>query len=525
MNCSNAFAPGKPVESRWGVVINGLCINGENLTHPESHDSSEKEAVALGATASFSELTPLPNWKVAKHAAGEAGGWENATFNSKLRFRVNQIYGWDLRNHSFASAKLVAMFIRARMILWSLAGFLILGVVLYQIPAIKSRLGWRYAVWSTYLQNAVDPVGQMPTPLPSTPFATFTPAPPTPTQPATEPPMSTPPPLPSQASLPSPEYELQGINNCGPATLAMTLRMYGWQGDQYDVAKIIKPEDRDRNVNPDELRYYVLNEAGWLRAEYRVAGDIDVLKRLLAANYPVIIEEASTLDPQDANGPNDDLWDAHYLLITGYDDSAGVFSVQDSFRPLNKEVAYDRIMKDWKPFNYLYMVIYLPQDEEEVKSILGPDWDPDQNRQNALSIAQSATGADANDAFAWFNLGSNLVYFERYTEAAQAFDKAFTIGLPQRMTRYQFFPFFAYYNADRIDYLLELTENTYKPINGYYAEEALLWHGYGLLRKGDTNGALADWNKALKVHPNYCDAEKAVNNYIQPTYELTGCSP
>ena len=93
------------------------------------------------------------------------------------------------------------------------------------------------------------------------------------------------------------------------------------------------------------------------------------------------------------------------------------------------------------------------------------------------------------------------------------------------MTRYQFWPFSAYFNADRIDYLLQLTENTYKPINGNYSEEALLWHGYGLLRKGDGVGALSDWNKALKVHPDYCDAEKAINVYIQPTYSLTGCSP
>ena len=109
-----------------------------------------------------------------------------------------------------------------------------------------------------------------------------------------------------------------------------------------------------------------------------------------------------------------------------------------------------------------------------------------------------------------------LVYFERYNEAAQAFDKAFTIGLPQRMTRYQFWPFFAYYNAGRIDYLLQITENTYKSISGEYSEEALLWHGYGLLSKGDTTGALADWNKALKVHPNYCDAETS-HQYLYST--------
>jgi len=412
-------------------------------------------------------------------------------------------------------------------ILLGLAGLLLGSMLVYQIPAVQSRLAWRFEVWSTYFQNAVDPVGKMPTPLPSTPFATFTPESPTPTTLATQPFTSTPTPLPPppQAALPAPNYELQGINNCGPATLTMALRVYGWSGDQYDIAKIIKPVPQDRNVNPDELRYFVLNEAGWLRAEYRVAGDLNIIKRLIAANYPVIIEEQSKLDPQDANGPADDLWDAHYLLITGYDDQSSTITAQDSYHGANLKIPYDKLMTDWKPFNYLYMVIYLPQDEGEVKSILGANWDPDQNRQNAIAIAQADIATNPNDSFAWFNLGSSLVYFERYSEAAGAFDKAFTIGLPQRMTRYQFFPFFAYYNADRIDYLLTLTENTYKPIPGNYSEEALLWHGYGLLRKGDNTGAMADWNKALKVHPDFCDAEKAINNYIQPTYQLTNCSP
>ncbi len=391
-----------------------------------------------------------------------------------------------------------------------LAGFILFALLMYQIPYVKSAVSWRIEVWSTYFKNTVDPVGAMPTPLPSTPFATFTPQPPTSTPLATKQPTFTPIPLPAQVSLPSPKYEVQGINNCGPATLAMTLRMYGWQGDQYDIAKIIKPIDKDRNVNPDELRYYILNEAGWLRAEFRVAGDITLLKRLLAANYPVIIEEASTLNPQDANGPNDDLWDAHYLLITGYDDITSTLTAQDPLRGPDKKITYDQFITDWKPFNYVYMVIYLPQDEEEVKSILGADWQPDQNREKALAIAQAAITSDARDNFAWFNLGTNLVYFDRYKEAAQAYDEAFTIGLPQRMTRYQFGPFFAYYNNDQIDYLLELTENTYKPINGYYAEEALLWHGYGLYRKGDYQGALMDWNKALEVHPGYHDAEIAI---------------
>jgi tetratricopeptide (TPR) repeat protein len=413
-----------------------------------------------------------------------------------------------------------------RNILIALAGVIILALLIYQIPAVKSRLSWRMDVWLAQFNNTVDPV-TIPTPVPSTPFATFTPEPPTST-PFTltnASPTLTAAPLPAQVSLTVPKYEVQGINNCGPATLAMTLRMYGWTGTQYDIANLVKPIDKDRNVNPDELRYYILNQAGWLRAEFRVAGDVNLLKRLLAANYPVIIEEQSTLRPQDANGPKDDLWDAHYLLINGYDDAEGVVIAQDPLRGPDKRISYDQLMKDWKPFNYVFMVIYFPQDEDEVKTILGDLWDPGQSRTKAMDLAQAAVTADSNDAFAWFNLGSNLVYFDRYKEAAEAYDKAFTIGLPQRMTRYQFGPFFAYYNNDQIDYLLQLTEATYKPIPGYYSEEALLWHGYGLIRKGDYKGALANWNKALEVHPKYCDAEKAINTYIQPTYDLTNCSP
>jgi len=420
----------------------------------------------------------------------------------------------------------MAMFCtRGRTIVAGLGVLLLACLLLLLLPAVRSRVEWRYEVWSTYIRNVVDPVGPMPTPVPSTPRPNPTTPPPTATSVGTVVPTATAPALPVQVSLRAPEYERQGINNCGPATLAMALRMYGWEGDQYEIAGIIKPIDKDRNVNPEELRYFVLNEAGWLRAEYRVAGDIQVLKRLLAANYPVIIEEASTLLPEDANGPNDDMWDAHYLLVTGYDDTTVTITAHDPLRGPDKKIPYDLLMADWKPFNYLYMVIYFPEHEAEVASILRENWDPEINRQTALTIAQEATVEDPSDAFAWFNLGSVLVYFERYQEAAQAFDRSFTIGLPQRMTRYQFWPFVAYYNADQIEYLLQLTENTYKIINGQYSEEALLWHGYGLLRKGDIDGAAEDWNKALSVHPRYCDAERAINEFIALTHDLTGCSP
>jgi tetratricopeptide (TPR) repeat protein len=230
---------------------------------------------------------------------------------------------------------------------------------------------------------------------------------------------------------------------------------------------------------------------------------------LLAANYPVIVESVTSLDPNDALGPNDDLWAAHYLLLTGYDDATQTFTAQDSYHGPDQQVPYQTLKADWEPFNNLYIVIYFPQDEEEMKSLLGADWDADQNRQRALELAQAAAQVNENDSFAWFNLGSNLVYFERYDEAALAYDKSRQLSLPLRMFRYQFGPFFAYFHSNRIDDLLVLTD--YARGITDMSEEAWLWYGWGLYRKGDTEGALSAWNKALSINgAPYVDARSAI---------------
>ncbi len=391
----------------------------------------------------------------------------------------------------------------------------LLAVLIYQIPVVNEAVAWRADKFSVYVKNMIHPVGRVPTALPVTQQAT-TPTP-IPVQTKTtsnlQPtviPTNTLPPLPAQALLASPPYEQQTPNNCGPAALSMMLHMFGWEGSQEDVAKIIKPILQDRNVNPEELRYYVRNEAGWLNLEYRVNGDIQLLKRLIATNYPVIIEGTTALDPNDALGPNDDLWAAHYLLLTGYDDSMQEFTVQDTYHGADRKVSYSQLATEWKPFNYLFMVVYLPQEEQEIKDLLGSNWDPDLNRQNALTASQADTVSNPSDAFVWFNYGSNLVYFERYDEAAQAYDKAREIGLPLRMFRYQFGPFISYFHSGRIDDLLILTD--YARGVTEMSEEAWLWYGWGLYSKGDVDGAMKAWNKAIAINPSsYVDAYRAID--------------
>ena len=393
---------------------------------------------------------------------------------------------------------------------------LLAAYLIYLLPPVRSRVDWRLEVARTYLRGVLNPAGALPTPearLTLTPTSTTpptaTPLPELPTATAvlTSTPQPTPTPIPGAVTLNPPAWELQGPNNCGPASLAMYLRYYGWEGDQNTITAVVKPLEEDRNVNPEEMVYFVRNYAGWLNAEFRVGGDLDLLRQLLAAGFPVLIEESFYFE--QPYWPNDDLWAAHYLLLTGYDDTTQVFIGQDSFHGADQRVAYTTLDEYWQIFNRVYLLVYLPGQQAALQAILGANWDASANRQHALEVAQAETQAEPDNAFAWFNLGSNLVYFERYGEAATAYDTARTLGLPQRMLRYQFGPFFAYFHAHLdtdllalADYALEITPNS---------EEALLWHGWALYRQGETNKAIDDWRAALEANPTYLDAQYALD--------------
>jgi hypothetical protein len=412
---------------------------------------------------------------------------------------------------------------RLKKLISTLLGMLALaGLVgiIYSLPPVQQRLGWRLDFALAYARGVVNPVGKMPTALPQPRVVTFSRPTATPnnppaapaqaesqTSPTPLPPTPTASPIPAAVSLPAPRWEKQDANNCGPATLALYLRYYSWEGDQYTISELVKPQRDDRNVNVDELLFYTRTRAGWLNSLFRVDGDIELLKQLLAAGIPVMIEETFVFDEE--YWPNDDNWAAHYNLLTAYDDATQTFTTQDTFIGADRRVSYARLDEDWRSFNRVYLLVYPPNLEETVKQILGEDWDEAVNRQNALETAQAETEQRPEDAFAWFNLGANLVYFERYDEAAAAFDQARAIGLPQRMLRYQFSPFFAYFYTRRMedlaaisDYALQITKNS---------EEALLWRGWGLFRQGDSVAALESFQQALAENPNYQDARYAID--------------
>lgn len=391
-----------------------------------------------------------------------------------------------------------------------LAGLVVAGFLIYLIPWVRLRVDWQLDRAATYLRSLAQPVEALPAPqisVAQTEPPAHTPLPPTAT------PQASPTPLPDAARLAAPAYERQGPNNCGPATLALYLRFYGWAGDQYDISDEVKPVNADRNVNVDELIHYARNNAGWLQSIYRVGGTIERIKQFLAAGIPVMIEEGEYLE--DDAWPNDDRWAGHYILITAYDDANQTFTYQDTWKGPDLTRPYAEVDEFWQQFNRVYILLYTPDQEPLVREILGVDWDEDANRQNALLAAEAETGGDPQNAYAWFNLGMNQVYFEDYGAAAGSFDQARLIGLPQRMLRYQFGPFFAYYNTGRMDDMNELVDYALQITDA--SEEALIWKGWVLYRQGDTNGAIAQFRLAQTANPESVYADQALTSIgVQP---------
>lgn len=404
---------------------------------------------------------------------------------------------------------------------------LAVGGLLYQIPSIQRRVNWEMDKAQMYLMGVFDPVKPIPTalgqvepiqsqlatltPTPTLTPATSTPTPqqsPTPTLSPT--PTQTPTPIPNQVLLPAPQHDVQLINSCGPATLAHYLRFYSWNGNQSKIIEVVQSKPEDRNVNVEELVYYVRNFAGWLKAEFRVGGDLALLRRFIAAGIPVMIETGTTLD-QDY-WPGDDRWAGHYLLMIGYDESKNTFIAHDAWRGPHRVMTNDEVEQTWQPFNHVYILVYPPDKEPTVKALLGTDWDPQANRKHALEDALARTKSEPGNAFAWFNYGSNLLFFDRFTEAATAYDKARELNLPQRFLRYQFGPFIAYFHGNRISDLMALAD--YGLRMSPTSEETMLWKAWGFYRQGKKDDALKLLEKALEINPRYEDAKYAIG-FIQ----------
>ncbi len=333
-------------------------------------------------------------------------------------------------------------------------------------------------------------------------------------------------PTPSPTPLPV-AFQIEGINNtpqkfnnCGPANLSLTLAFHGVEINQLDIGAALKPNYDDRNVSPHEMAAYV-NEQTPLRAAIFSGGDLALLKKLVAAGFPVIIEKG--LLPSEWEG-----WMGHYLTVYGYDDAAQEFISMDTYLgPWDGGVhsdSYETMAEFWGHFNYTFVLVYPAERETAVHTLLTTRFtDPLLMWQQAAQTAQTEIDAAPDDAFAWFNLGTSLTHLgklsdqpEFYANAAAAFDQARILGLPRRMLWYQFEMYEAYLANGRFQDIFTLATANEISEGGRNVEETYLYLGHAHLAAGDMTNAKIAYGRALELNPNFTQAQQALNAIASP---------
>ncbi|MFC4427754.1 C39 family peptidase [Deinococcus navajonensis] len=361
---------------------------------------------------------------------------------------------------------------------------------------------------------------------PSAPEATETPPPlpaaeaispaPAPAVPAL--PVPKPQPLPAQAQIPEIRHEYQRLNNCGPVTIGMALSRWGSALNQYDIAPRLKPVRGDVNVSPDELAAYARSQG--MDVHLARGGDRTLLRTLLAAGFPVIVE--TWFVTPDSGGMG------HYRLLTGYDDRAMTFRALDSYLgPL--KLAYGTFDELWRSFGRLYLVVAPPAKAPVLRRLLGTRADRPAAKQAWLR-ATEAEAAHRGDAVAFLNLGQARLDLGDARGAARAFDQAFAAnpdpgldptrpgwvqgGLPWRTLWYTFGPLEAWVRAGRPADTLRLSAAVLRSAPAH--EEAHYWRGRALAGLGRPSEARAAYQEALRLRPGFLTARLALSTLEAP---------
>ena len=322
--------------------------------------------------------------------------------------------------------------------------------------------------------------------------------------------------IPPAMRLPNLTMQHQDLNRCSAAALTIQLSYFN-TGDYQEIIHLLNPYGGDVSVRVEEM--VRIAEYYGLKALVRRGGTIDLLRQLVAAGFPVLLENAYQ-DGEDAYRD----WMSHNRVLMGYDDRLEQFYF---FDPLlgagddgrGRAMDYANVDDLWRQFNRDYVVIYREFDEGRLLDILGEQYQPEFNAQWTLVQAQFDIYGENADAFAYLNRGWAQVQLGQFTEAVEAFDTAVEMGIPARMLWYEFGLFEAYLAAGRYDDVLAQGRLVLLATEG--VEEIYYYMGRAHAAKGETEQAIELYQSAILRNQYFDEARDALTE-LQPDTEANG---
>lgn len=299
-------------------------------------------------------------------------------------------------------------------------------------------------------------------------------------------------------------HTFQTFNNCGPASLSMTLSFFDLNVSQKELGEELRPYQNSKGDNDDKsvtlVELKAKAEEYGFAAYHRPAGNIDLLQKFIANDMPVITR--TWLKPDDDVG--------HYRVVKGYNKNEGYLIQDDSLQGKNLKFSYDQFNEIWKKFNYEYLVL-VPQDKVEVaEAILGNYLNEDYAWQESVEISNKFLAEDANDVYARFNLAVAYYHLDMNQNTIEEFEQV-QDKLSPRTLWYQIEPIKAYYEVGNYDKVLEITNNILSNNNRAFSELYIL-RGDIFMKRGEVDLARDAYEKAIFYNVNMDEAREKLNS-------------
>ncbi len=264
--------------------------------------------------------------------------------------------------------------------------------------------------------------------------------------------------IPKREVLTGGKHMYQTYNNCGPASLSMTLSYFGINVSQEELGQQLRPYQNQEGDNDDKAVTFKeqaekAKEFG-LNVYQRPAGNIRMVRELISQGLPVVVK--TWLKPDEDIG--------HFRVIKGYDQEKKILIQDDSYQGKNIAFTYQEFDQLWQSFNYEFMVLFPDEKQKQVDKILGQRVNEKESWKLAEGLAEKQIADDPNDVQAQYNLLRANYYLGDYETAVEIFEDI-KDQLPRRMLWYQFEPILAYYQLEDYDQVLDLTQQVFDSQN------------------------------------------------------------
>ncbi len=271
------------------------------------------------------------------------------------------------------------------------------------------------------------------------------------------------PPIPEQSQLSDGSHVFQTFNNCGPASLHMTLSYFGRDISQATLGDQLRPFQNPQGINDDKsvslAEIAAWGDANGFTSYHRAAGTIKVLQRLVAADIPVVTR--TWLNGEDDIG--------HFRVVVGYDQATDELIQDDSLQGDDLRYSYDAFDELWEPFSREFLVLARDEQRDTVERILGPRSDETTSWRLAKQTALQQLQEDPDALWPRFNLGVAEYQLGNPEAAVAAYDQV-RERIPSRTLWYRVEPLIALYQIEAYDRVFEQTAMIFQSQNRAYSE-------------------------------------------------------